>query len=74
MTSLETVGHLKLESNAFWSVVAVVTMELTPLGSVSLRIRIVGLPGPSNCVTHTFHDRNYLYGLNVVVVLEFGYG
>lgn len=43
--------------------------ELTPLGSITLWIQIVGLPGPSDNVAHTFHDGYNLYGLDVEVVL-----
>ena len=48
---------------------AMVIMELISLGSVTLWIWIVGLPGLSNGVTHTFHDRHHLYGLDIEVIL-----
>ena len=45
-----------------------VVVELTPFGGVVLWVQIVGLSGPSKGVTQTFHDRNYLYGLDVEIV------
>ena len=48
---------------------AMVNMELTPLGSVSLWIWVVGLPRSSDNVTHTFHNGNHLHGLDVEVIL-----
>ena len=47
-----------------------VGMELTPFGDVTLGIWISQLPEPSDGVTQTFHDGDYLYGLNVVIVLR----
>ena len=47
-----------------------VDMELAPLGSVTLCIRVYGCPGSFNNVTHTFHDSDQLYKLNVKVLLR----
>ena len=44
-------------------------MKLTPLGDVSLGFWISWLLGPSNGVTHTFHNRDYFHRLNIEVVL-----
>ena len=45
-------------------------MELTPLGSVPLGVRIVGLLGQSKGVAHAFHDGYYLNGFNIEVAFE----
>ena len=44
-------------------------MEITPLGSISLEIWVVGLLGSSHGISHAFRDGYYLHGLNVEVVL-----
>ena len=48
---------------------AMVGMELTLLGGVTLWIRVVELLRPSNSVTHTLHDGYNLYRLDIEVVL-----
>ena len=45
-----------------------VIMEFIPLGSVTLHIWVVGLPRPSDGVSHTFYDVYNLHGLNIEVV------
>ena len=47
----------------------VVGMEFTPLGSVTLWIFVIGILGPFNGVSQTFHDGNYLNRLNIEIVL-----
>ena len=47
---------------------AMVRMELTPLGDVMLWILVVGISGPFDGVSHTFHDGYNLYMLDVEVV------
>ena len=49
---------------------AVISMELTILGSIPLGIWVVVLPGPSDCVAHVLHDSHALYELNVKIVLR----
>ena len=48
---------------------SMVGMELTPLGDAPLGVWIGWLPGPSDSITHTFHDGDYFHRLNVEVVI-----
>ena len=47
-----------------------VGMELTPLGSVTLWIWIVGPLRPSDGIAYTFHDGHNLHGLDIEVILR----
>ena len=46
-----------------------ISMELAILGDIPLGVWIAILPGPSNCVTHCFHDCNTLDGIYIEGVL-----
>ena len=48
---------------------AVIPLEFITLGRIPLRVWVVGLPKPSECVAYILHDSNILNGLNVEVVL-----
>ena len=47
-----------------------VCIELTPLSSVSLRVRVVRLARPLEGVAHTHHDGHNFNRLDVEVVLR----
>ena len=49
---------------------ALVSMGLTVLGSIPLRIWVFVLPGTSDCVTHGFHDGYAFDGLYIEGVLQ----
>ncbi len=47
-----------------------VGIELTPLGGITLWIRVVGLSRPSVSLSNTFNDGNHLYWLDIEVVFQ----
>ena len=48
----------------------VIPMEFKILGSIPLRVWVVGLPGPSNRVAHILYDSHALNRLDVEVIFR----
>ena len=46
-----------------------VRVELTPLGSFPLVIRVIRIARPLDGVSHAFHDGHDLNGLDIAVIL-----